>query len=357
MNEEEQYKNEIEKINLKIEINTQKENNIKIIEKTLKEKNKNLQKDTIEAQQKVEQKLEKEYEESLNNKTNELIKQIKNKLKTYEIEIKQKLSKKYETSQKAFEQKFTQMSALTKSKIVSNKYGMKELSKIKCQTIHPGVKCQNCFKEPIIGIRYKCTACSNYNLCSACEEKNSSVNAHPHNFIKIRKNKNSIINNNNININIMDIKSNNNINNNNSLVNNDNNLKEIDYSYECTVNNLTAFEYQGTNESSLSIILKNNGKEPWIKGNTLLKFDKEESEAQIGEDIMLTPQLSGQVSNYKILFNNISNLNVGVYKICYKFTVNGKQYGNNLYTFLIICFFFLYPYLFIFYILCKLIIY
>ena len=136
----------------------------------------------------------------------------------------------------------------------------------------------------------------------------------------------------------MDIKPNeiNSINKNNSLINNEHNFENINYSYECTVTKLTAFEYEGAYSSSLQIILKNNGKDPWIKGNTLLKFDKEESEAQIGEDIILKPQLSGQMSNYKIVFNNISNLNKGVYKICYKFTVNNKQFGDSLYVFLII---------------------
>ena len=85
-----------------------------------------------------------------------------------------------------FDQKFTQMSGIAKSKIVNNKYEINKLSIIKSQIIHPGVKCQNCLKEPIIGIRYQCTECNNYNLCSECEEKNSIANAHPHNFIKIR---------------------------------------------------------------------------------------------------------------------------------------------------------------------------
>ena len=334
LSQEEDLKNEIDKINLENEIYTQKEEDIKVMKKTLA----NYQKDTINAQQNIEQKLEKEYEETLKNRMNDLINQMKNKLKTYEIDIKQKLSKKYETSQINFEQKFTQVSGLTKSKILNNKYGINKLSIIKSQIIHPGFKCQNCLKEPIIGIRYKCTVCNNYNLCSECEEKNSIANAHPHNFIKIRKNRNNAINSNrNSNI-YMDINPNksNSFSKNNSLKNNEHNLENINYSYECTVTKLTAFEYEGAYSSSLSIILKNNGKEPWIKGNTILKFDKEKSEAQIGEDIILKPQLSGQVSNYKIVFNNISNLNKGIYKTCYKFTINGKQYGDDLYVFLII---------------------
>ena len=336
LSQEEELKNEIDKINLENEIYTQKEEDIKIMKKSLA----NFPKDTTNAQENIDKKLEKEYEESLNSKTNDLINQLKNKLKAYEMEIKQKLSKKYEASQINYDQKFTQISRITKSKIVNNKYGINKLSIIKNQIIHPGFKCQNCLKEPIIGIRYQCSVCNNYNLCSECEEKNSIANVHPHNFIKIRKNKNNVINNNNnSNINIhMDIKPNeiNSINKNNSLINNEHNFENINYSYECTVTKLTAFEYEGAYSSSLTIILKNNGKDPWIKGNTLLKFDKEESEAQIGEDIILKPQLSGQMSNYKIVFNNISNLNKGVYKICYKFTVNNKQFGDSLYVFLII---------------------
>ena len=51
---------------------------------------------------------------------------------------------------------------------------------------HYGIKCDNCEKENIKGIRYKCMNCENYNLCSECE----SLNKHNpnHILIKIRKN-------------------------------------------------------------------------------------------------------------------------------------------------------------------------
>ena len=54
------------------------------------------------------------------------------------------------------------------------------------RTIHPGIKCNRCGMLPITGLRYKCSICKDYNLCNICEEINSEINTHPHNFIKIR---------------------------------------------------------------------------------------------------------------------------------------------------------------------------
>ena len=54
------------------------------------------------------------------------------------------------------------------------------------RTIHPGIKCNRCGMLPIIGLRYECSICKDYNLCNICEEINSKIKTHPHNFIKIR---------------------------------------------------------------------------------------------------------------------------------------------------------------------------
>ncbi|VDM36823.1 unnamed protein product [Hydatigera taeniaeformis] len=32
---------------------------------------------------------------------------------------------------------------------------------------HP-LKCEGCKREPIVGLRYKCTRCPRYNLCQDC---------------------------------------------------------------------------------------------------------------------------------------------------------------------------------------------
>ena len=33
---------------------------------------------------------------------------------------------------------------------------------------HPGVYCDSCKTTPIVGYRYKCKSCLNYDLCSTC---------------------------------------------------------------------------------------------------------------------------------------------------------------------------------------------
>jgi Ig-like domain from next to BRCA1 gene/Zinc finger, ZZ type/PB1 domain len=47
---------------------------------------------------------------------------------------------------------------------------------------HTGVSCNNCGIYPIIGHRFKCSVCINFDFCSECEKKNY----HEHPFIKIR---------------------------------------------------------------------------------------------------------------------------------------------------------------------------
>ena len=53
------------------------------------------------------------------------------------------------------------------------------------QPIHKGIKCNQCGKEDIKGVRYKCSTCANYNLCEECED-NTDHNEN-HLFIKIKE--------------------------------------------------------------------------------------------------------------------------------------------------------------------------
>ena len=55
---------------------------------------------------------------------------------------------------------------------------------LKNNTIHNGIICDNCGISPIVGIRYKCIECDDFELCEKCEK----TNTHPHLFYKIKKN-------------------------------------------------------------------------------------------------------------------------------------------------------------------------
>lgn len=48
--------------------------------------------------------------------------------------------------------------------------------------VHDGITCDGCNEGPIIGIRYKCTMCYDYDLCAICEEKLN----HAHPMVKLR---------------------------------------------------------------------------------------------------------------------------------------------------------------------------
>eukprot|EP01089_Gocevia_fonbrunei_P009574 TRINITY_DN2191_c0_g1_i1.p1 TRINITY_DN2191_c0_g1~~TRINITY_DN2191_c0_g1_i1.p1 ORF type:complete len:570 (-),score=125.11 TRINITY_DN2191_c0_g1_i1:1-1710(-) len=53
------------------------------------------------------------------------------------------------------------------------------------QTVHPAI-CDAC-NQDIIGIRYKCSVCPDYDLCEKCEESSQSVHSADHAFLKIHK--------------------------------------------------------------------------------------------------------------------------------------------------------------------------
>ena len=60
-----------------------------------------------------------------------------------------------------------------KSKIQKSKYNI----------VHNDVKCQICGTCPIVGIRYKCLECNDYDLCEYCE----GVHGHPHPLLTLKK--------------------------------------------------------------------------------------------------------------------------------------------------------------------------
>lgn len=51
------------------------------------------------------------------------------------------------------------------------------------KVIHYGVRCDGCQKYPIIGVRFKCAVCANFDYCEECEKK--FAEKHSHTFFKI----------------------------------------------------------------------------------------------------------------------------------------------------------------------------
>ena len=49
--------------------------------------------------------------------------------------------------------------------------------------VHEGISCDGCGAKNIVGCRYKCAVCPNFDYCEECEEKLSDKHLHP--FIKI----------------------------------------------------------------------------------------------------------------------------------------------------------------------------
>ena len=119
-----------------------------------------------------------------NEEINEIKNNYENKLNNLREEcsqeINQKLSKKYiEKLQPVQESKINIQKTNDNYELNSSRSIMSRISQ--CSTIHSDIKCNNCGACPIIGYRYKCLECPNYNLCDECEK----IVSHEHNFIRL----------------------------------------------------------------------------------------------------------------------------------------------------------------------------
>ena len=259
----------------------------------------------------------------INDKTEELIKSYKSKYDQKEIDLNGKIDK-------------ISKLIIEKSQLENNNINISF-----CDTIHKGIRCKKCLQMPIIGYRYKCSVCDDYDLCSKCEEENSRTGNHPHDFIKIRNNKNKNHHNNNNNFieinkeeessNILNINNNNNFN----YEENENILEEIQdndanqYSYEyLNATKLDTYLYEGTQECKIQIVLRNNGKSTWPMNNSKLIFD-EFSDFK-AEEVILKPQKPGEPQLYEIVYKGLSIYPANEYNSILKFCVNGLFFGDEI---------------------------
>ena len=247
-----------------------------------------------------------EYKNKILNLENEIQKEeemnsskINAKIESIKEDYEKKLQIEFKKIEKELIEKMENKFSQYKNELKKNKFDKINESISSCETIHYGIKCEKCFQEPIKGYRYKCSVCSDYNLCDNCKEENSIKNDHLHNFIKINKDQN----------------------------NNQDNYSN--YSYECIKIEPEVLEvFDGTEQANIEITLKNNGDEAWPENKTKLSFDNE-SELK-DEDIVLAPQAPGEEKNYLIKFTGLGDKNLGEYISNLSFFINDRQIGEKL---------------------------
>jgi next-to-BRCA1 protein 1 len=69
-----------------------------------------------------------------------------------------------------------------KMETILNSDSMLNDDKNKNETVHSNTRCDGCGMDPLIGVRYKCNECYNFDFCSAChqqkKEKGSHIRSH-----------------------------------------------------------------------------------------------------------------------------------------------------------------------------------
>jgi next-to-BRCA1 protein 1 len=52
---------------------------------------------------------------------------------------------------------------------------------------HVNVQCDICNSKDFIGVRYKCSTCPDFDVCSRCIDQVEDENLHPHTFLRVSK--------------------------------------------------------------------------------------------------------------------------------------------------------------------------
>ena len=209
---------------------------------------------------------------------------------------------------------------------------------VKNKEVHEEIKCEKCFTKPIIGNRYICRICQNYNLCEKCYKMNQVSQEHNHQFIKYKSKALEKVeeeNENCIDIHEDGENSRNNINDTKIEEKNNTGMKEIDlvlkkdnnYSYKCLTKDLKLKMKKGTREVPFKLELENNGSSEWPENKTFLEV--EISKSNINTDkIILSPLKPGDTCSVDILFKHMSKIKPGKFQCCLSFILDEKKYGD-----------------------------
>ena len=297
--------------NLQNEFDTQKQeilkkNDILIKKEVEKGINDFINKSKINLEQKENEinKIKNDYENKINSIREECYQEMEEKYsKIYEDKIKELYESQINNSKILYDnilslnkQQFEEEEK-KRNQVINSNILMKSsnnFSKIsQCKTIHNNISCNECGVNPIVGYRYKCLECVDYNLCEICEKKIS----HEHNFVKY----------------VNEEKKNTNIDDN--------------YSYECLTSKKSISIYEGDSQAKLNIILKNNGYLKWSDKSLLINDKDSQIECN---SIQLKPLEPNEQDNILILFDKLNNLKAGKYTSSLLFSINKKIYGKPL---------------------------
>lgn len=301
----------------------------------------------------------KDIESEIHIKVQEALNKINNEKKENENHIREIIKTALNSYKKENEEKINLIISEIPNKVendfkqkvkeLENRYYNNYIHKSRIKKInneeHTGVICQGCKKIPIIGIRYKCSVCPNYNLCENCEKENEETDGHPHIFLKIIKKEQSLqldedldekedinnLNDNKKEIINTDIKENNKKNNIviSNLIIDKKNTEFNTYSYLCLNDELGFSVFKGTKDYNFNFEIKNNGKFPWLKNKSFLICDTNLSD-KIVDEIKLQPLNPGNVCTVNILFKDLEKFNPGKYNTYLNFIVNNKTFGEKI---------------------------
>lgn len=157
-----------------------------ILKKVFSDAKKNIPHDLIEkikhqAQNVMKRKNETPLEEAKKKMRQKIRKTVKSEIKKVTREI---LDKAYKISDREVETIFSESCEKKNSEEGVPKISGTNLKNAN-QSVHPDVRCDGCSVHPIIGDRYKCSICEDFDYCGNCEEKFKDTHLHP--FIKIRQ--------------------------------------------------------------------------------------------------------------------------------------------------------------------------
>ena len=167
---------------------------------TMNENNNNKMKNLEFEKKNLENNINKEFEKGIETITNKLKFNIQTEISKFQNDLFLKtkdLNSKFfeEQKQNLFKKIEESHNRITEEQEENDQIKNKNLQSIKQnqqpKLIHEGYKCNLCNKTPIIGLRYKCTFCYDFNLCENCyndvlKNKKSHYNNN-HKFIKIDK--------------------------------------------------------------------------------------------------------------------------------------------------------------------------